>query len=102
MKTQLLRIIAIAALALSSNFATAHETITAGPNRGRMLTKSKPPAEFLVTAERKVQITFICYRFFSDRKNCQIGGVGFFQVGPDCGRVLYPNCPAPVVALRPV
>jgi hypothetical protein len=53
-----------------------------------MLTKSKPPAEFLVTAERKVQITFICYRFFSDRKNCQIGGVGFFQVLPDCGRVL--------------
>ena len=59
MKTQLLRLLAIAALALSANFATAHETIIAGPNRGRMLTKSTPPAEFLVTAERKVQITFI-------------------------------------------
>ena len=59
MKTQLLRRLAIVALALSANFASAHETITAGPNRGRMLTKSKPPAEFLVTAERKVQITFI-------------------------------------------
>jgi hypothetical protein len=59
MKTQLLRLLALAALALSANLATAHETITAGPNRGRMLTKIKPPAEFLVTAERKVQITFI-------------------------------------------
>jgi hypothetical protein len=59
MKTQLLRLLALAALALSANFASAHETIIAGPNRGRMLTKSKPPAEFLVTAERKVQITFI-------------------------------------------
>jgi hypothetical protein len=59
MKTQLLRLLALAALALSANFASAHETITAGPNRGRMLTKSTPPAEFLVTAERKVQITFI-------------------------------------------
>ena len=59
MKTHLLRLLALAALALTANFATAHETIIAGPNRGRMLTKSKPPAEFLVTAERKVQITFI-------------------------------------------
>jgi hypothetical protein len=59
MKTQLLRLVALAALALSANFASAHETITAGPNRGRMLTKINPPAEFLVTAERKVQITFI-------------------------------------------
>jgi hypothetical protein len=59
MKTQLLRLLALAALALSVNFASAHETITAGPNRGRMLTKSKPPAEFLVTAERKIEITFI-------------------------------------------
>jgi hypothetical protein len=59
MKTQLLRLLALAALALSANFASAHETITAGPNRGRMLTKSTPPAEFLVTAERKIEITFI-------------------------------------------
>ena len=59
MKTHLLRLLALAALALTANFATAHETIIAGPNRGRILTKSKPPAEFLVTAERKVQITFI-------------------------------------------
>lgn len=39
--------------------ANATEKVTAGPNGGRVLTKSDPHAEFFVTKERKVQITFL-------------------------------------------
>jgi hypothetical protein len=59
MKTQLLRLLAVAALVCSAPLASAHETIQAGPNGGRLLTKIQPRAEFLLTAERKVQITFV-------------------------------------------
>ncbi len=59
MKNQLLRLLAVAALVFSAPLASAHETIQAGPNGGRLLTKIKPRAEFLLTAERKVQITFV-------------------------------------------
>ena len=37
----------------------AHENILPGPNGGRLLTTTQPHAEFLVTPERKVQITFV-------------------------------------------
>ena len=37
----------------------AHEGATAGPNGGRILKHVQPTAEFFVTAERKVQITFM-------------------------------------------
>ncbi len=37
----------------------AHPKKEAGPNGGRVLTAVTPRAEFFVTAERKVQITFI-------------------------------------------
>ena len=36
-----------------------HEKRTAGPNRGRVITGVEPRAEFFVTPERKVQITFL-------------------------------------------
>ena len=36
-----------------------HEKKTAGPNGGRILNGPDPRAEFFVTADRKVQITFI-------------------------------------------
>lgn len=36
-----------------------HEKKVAGPNGGRLLTTMDPHAEFVVTADRKVQITFI-------------------------------------------
>lgn len=36
-----------------------HEKKMAGPNGGRILTKVEPHAEFFVTADRKVQITFV-------------------------------------------
>jgi hypothetical protein len=36
-----------------------HEKKVAGPNRGRVLTGLDPRAEFFVTADRKVQITFL-------------------------------------------
>ena len=38
-----------------------HEStkITPGPNEGRIISATKPPFEFLVTAERKVKITFL-------------------------------------------
>jgi hypothetical protein len=36
-----------------------HEKKIAGPNGGRVLTECEPHAEFFVTAERKVRITFL-------------------------------------------
>jgi len=36
-----------------------HEKRTAGPNRGRVITGITPRAEFFVTPDRKVQITFL-------------------------------------------
>lgn len=36
-----------------------HEKIVAGPNGGRILHEVEPHAEFFVTAERKIQITFV-------------------------------------------
>lgn len=59
MKNIIIRLLALTALAITVTVASAHEKITAGPNRGRLLTVVKPAAEFFVTAERKVQITFV-------------------------------------------
>lgn len=52
------KIIAIAALAASLTFGTAAEKIKA-PNGGRIIDSVKPNAEFLVTAEKKVEIRFL-------------------------------------------
>lgn len=51
-------------LALSLLFACAFSFVSAdekiaGPNGGRLLTVVEPHAEFFITAERKVQITFV-------------------------------------------
>lgn len=48
-------------LALAIVSLQAHEKgrTVAGPNGGRILEKVEPRAEFFVTAERKVQITFL-------------------------------------------
>jgi hypothetical protein len=36
-----------------------HDTVEAGPNGGRILTSVEPHAEFLVTEDRKVKISFV-------------------------------------------
>ncbi|MDF3058744.1 MAG: hypothetical protein K0R17_2959 [Rariglobus sp.] len=59
MKTAILSLLAIIALALTATVSNAHEKNEAGPNRGRLITSVTPHAEFFVTAERKVQITFV-------------------------------------------
>jgi hypothetical protein len=62
MKTTRILPIAIAilsALTLHAGPNHSHEKKEAGPNGGRILTSIEPHAEFLVTADRKVQITFI-------------------------------------------
>ncbi|CAM2961284.1 hypothetical protein [Rariglobus hedericola] len=59
MKTILIHLLALTALALTATVASAHEQTVAGPNGGRLLTIVEPHAEFFVTAERKVQITFV-------------------------------------------
>ena len=41
------------------SFVSAHEKKIAGPNGGRLLTTVEPHAEFFITPERKVQITFV-------------------------------------------
>lgn len=43
----------------SASLANAHEDKIAGPNGGRLLTVIEPHAEFFVTSDRKVQITFV-------------------------------------------
>jgi len=51
--------IAILALSTASGHAHSDKAKAAGPNGGRILSGSEQPAEFLVTADRKVQITFL-------------------------------------------
>ena len=46
-------------LGLVVSVATAEAKKVAGPNGGRLLTLVEPTAEFFVTPERKVQITFV-------------------------------------------
>ncbi len=52
------KIIAIATLVASLTFANAAEKIKA-PNGGRIIDSVEPHAEFLVTAEKKVEIRFL-------------------------------------------
>ena len=59
MKIAILRILTLTALAFIAPVANAHEKTEAGPNRGRLITSVTPHAEFFVTADRKVQITFV-------------------------------------------
>lgn len=69
MKTKSLVLTIIAALALSLPATAAekkhdpadhtHEKKVAGPNGGRIIATVTPRAEFFVTADRKVQITFL-------------------------------------------
>jgi len=46
-------------LVLSSNASAAETKKVAGPNGGRIIATVTPRAEFFVTADRKVQITFL-------------------------------------------
>lgn len=67
MKLKFLALPLLAALALSLPAAAdskpdhdhAHAKKESGPNGGRLLTGLDPRAEFFVTADRKVQITFV-------------------------------------------
>lgn len=69
MKTKSLILTIIAALALSLPATAAekkhdpsdhtHEKKVAGPNGGRIIATVTPRAEFFVTADRKIQITFL-------------------------------------------
>lgn len=55
----IIRLLALTVLAFTATVSHAHEKNEAGPNRGRLITSVTPHAEFFVTAERKVQITFV-------------------------------------------
>jgi hypothetical protein len=65
MKTRTIALLVSLTLGLATLTSLAHEQHTtaakktAGPNGGRILTGLNPRAEFFVTADRKVQITFI-------------------------------------------
>jgi hypothetical protein len=62
MKTKHILAVAIAvltSLTLHAGKNHSHEKKEPGPNGGRILTSIEPHAEFLVTADRKVQITFV-------------------------------------------
>jgi len=43
----------------TASLVSAHEDKIAGPNGGRLLTVIEPHAEFFVTPDRQVQITFV-------------------------------------------
>lgn len=61
MKSHALRLLALIAVAFTVTAVQAHDhkKKIAGPNGGRILTTVEPRAEFFVTADRKVQITFL-------------------------------------------
>lgn len=61
MKTPILTLIATLALTIPAFAADdhKHEIKEAGPNGGKILTAIEPHAEFFVTPDRKVQITFL-------------------------------------------
>ena len=61
MKTPILTLIATLALALPAYTGNnhSHEKKVAGPNGGRIMKSIVPQAEFFVTSDRKVQITFL-------------------------------------------
>jgi hypothetical protein len=61
MKTKSLLLGLLTALAFTSSLpgADREHKKEAGPNGGRLLTSIEPHAEFFVTADRKVQITFV-------------------------------------------
>lgn len=54
-----LAIAIITSLTLHAGKNHSHEKKDPGPNGGRILTSIEPHAEFFVTADRKVQITFV-------------------------------------------
>ena len=54
-----LAIAVLTSLTLHAGKNHSHEKKEPGPNGGRILTSIEPHAEFLVTADRKVQITFV-------------------------------------------
>ncbi len=60
-KSIALRLLALVAVALTTATAEAHndKKKIAGPNGGRIIATVEPRAEFFVTADRKVQITFL-------------------------------------------
>ncbi len=63
MKTPILTLIATLILAFpafaADNHGHDHAKKEAGPNGGKILTAIEPHAEFFVTSDRKVQITFL-------------------------------------------
>lgn len=65
MKSIVLAFLAILSLGLIAGSVSAHENEgykdpkSAGPNGGRILKGTDPQAEFFVTTDRKVQITFL-------------------------------------------
>lgn len=59
MKTTAIHLLATLILALPALAADDHAKTEAGPNGGKILTAIEPHAEFFVTADRRVQITFL-------------------------------------------
>jgi len=59
MKNLLQKLFLLAAATAALTSAVAHEKKIPGPNGGRLLTSVSPRVEFLVTADRKVQLTFV-------------------------------------------
>ena len=59
MKNLIKKLFLLVAATAALTSAVAHEKKNPGPNGGRLLTSVSPHVEFLVTADRKVQLTFV-------------------------------------------
>ena len=59
MKTLIRKLVLLAAATAALCTATAHEKKIPGPHGGRLLTSVSPHVEFLVTADRRVQLTVV-------------------------------------------
>jgi len=59
MKSILFALMTLSAFTAAGQKPHTHEKRDAGPNGGRIIATAAPRAEFFVTADRKVQITFL-------------------------------------------
>ena len=72
MKSIALKILTVLTLTLPAFAGDNHEKKEAGPNGGRVLTAVEPHLEFLVTKDRKVEITALTADLKADKLSGQV------------------------------
>ena len=75
MKSIAIKVLIALAIAFPAFVAEAHKSVKVGPNGGRVLTGVEPHLEFLVTKDKKVEITALTEGLKADKLNGQIVSV---------------------------